>query len=48
MTKEIKTIKQAEREIKRLKKVIDDSQNKIVDLAGYIEYEESWKKNGHS
>jgi len=46
MTKEIRTIKQAEKEIKRLEKVIDDSQNKIVDLAGYINYEEDIKKNG--
>jgi len=46
MTKEIKTIKQAEKEIKRLEKVIDDSQNKIVDLAGYINYEKDIKENG--
>lgn len=38
MKNKIKTIKQAEREIKRLKKVINKSQDRIVDLANHINY----------
>ena len=43
MTKEIKNIKQAEKEIARLENIIAESQGKIIDLAGYIKYEESLK-----
>jgi len=47
MEKTITTTKQARKEIKRLDKVIDESQNKIYesqnkiyDLDGFIKYEE--------